>query len=239
MNRIDFRSEYTAVAVISFALTFFVFLALVEASTLGAGDSAFITKVFLSVGIYLAIFKGILTIYNKYLWKYLGYRDIAIDGYWHYRSYKSTTQTNTEGYALVIQDMYGIQIHGFNIGSAGDMNAIAMWRTDNVSISRGTIFYDYELFAERPNRVSRVMKSRVTLNLYGKPPQQMVGTYIDLVIAAKDETIRSNLVGSVVFRRCELPELSKSTRELFDRMLIQKGTASKSGQVANHEKGEG
>lgn len=49
MNRIDFRSEYTAVAVISFALTFFAFLALLEAASLGTGVSAFFTKFFLSI----------------------------------------------------------------------------------------------------------------------------------------------------------------------------------------------
>lgn len=122
---------------------------------------------------------------------------------------------------MVIQDMYGIQIHGFNIGSAGDDSAVALWKTENVSISRGTLYYDYELFAERPNRVSRVMKSRVTLNLYGVPPQQMVGTYIDLIVAARDDMTSSNLVGSIIFERCELSDLSEAVKQQFERMLIK------------------
>jgi hypothetical protein len=132
------------------------------------------------------------------------------------------TQTNTEGYAYISQDMYGIKIFGFNIGSAGDKSAIAPWKTDNVVIGRGVLNYDYELFAERPNRVSRVMKSKVSLNIYGVPPNNLVGTYIDLVIASKEETIRSNLVGSILFSRCEYKNLDEEVKKLFEKMILPK-----------------
>lgn len=222
MQKIDFRTEYQIVSVISFGVTFALFILLSSLIELEPGLPAFFTKFFLSLGIYIFIFRCLLYIYNKYLWRYLGYKDIDISGYWHYRSYKSLTQTNTEGYAYIDQDMYGIQIHGFNVGSAGDSKAVAIWKTDNVVISRGILNYDYELFAERPHRVSRVMKSKVTLNLYGSPPNRMVGTYIDLPIASKEETIRSNLVGSIIYSKCESDILEQAVRNVFDGMLLHK-----------------
>lgn len=222
MQKIDFRTEYQIVSVISFGITFALFILLSSLIELEPGLPEFFTKFFLSLGIYLFIFRGLLYIYNKHLWRHFGYKDINISGYWHYRSYKSMTQTNTEGYAHIVQDMYGIQIHGFNIGSAGDSKAIAIWKTDNVVISRGVLNYDYELFAERPHRVSRVMKSKVTLNLYGSPPSRMVGTYIDLPIASKEETIRANLVGSIIYSKCDNEMLEQAVKNTFNGMLISK-----------------
>lgn len=239
MQHIDFRNEYSVVSVISFAATFLIFVVFTSVIEIGTSIPEYAAKFFLSLGLYLAIFKSLLWLFNKYLWRYFGYKDIDVAGHWHYRSYKSTTQTNTEGYAYIAQDMYGIQIYGFNVGSAGDKKAIAMWKTDNVNISRGVLNYVYELFAERPKRVSRVMKSNVALNLYGTPPDKMVGTYIDLPIASIDETIRSNLVGSIIFTKCNYEELSYVVKELFENMPVEKTHENKSSTVGGADAAKG
>jgi hypothetical protein len=213
--KIDFRSEYQVVSVVSFAITFSIFLALLSTLDSLSGIPGFLGKFFVSLGFYLFIFRSLIFLYNKWLWKYLGHRDIAISGYWRYTIYKATSKLSVQGYAYIIQDMYDITIYGFNIGSGGDRTSIGFWRAENIFISSHTLFYDYEVLGERPNRVSRITRGRTTVNLFGKPPQQMVGTYMDFLIATSGATTNTNLVGSICYEKCSLEDLSEGVLNIF------------------------
>lgn len=215
--KIDFRTEYQTIAVISFALTFIIYLLIsqsIDSHTLALSGT--LAKFLVSLGLYLLVFRSLLLLYNKWLWKHLWHKAISISGFWCYTIYKSTSHSNVKGYAFVVQDLYDLYIYGFNVGSGGSIQSIGFWHSENAYIAERTLYYDYEVIGERPNRINRIVRGRTTVNLFGSPPTQMVGSYIDLPLSSCTPTHDGNFVGSIRFERCSENELSDEVKRLFN-----------------------
>jgi hypothetical protein len=214
----DFRREYHTVAIVSFTLTFLVYLALADKFSHFSIVPAVLTKVFVSIGFYMTIFRVVLSIFHHFIWKFSPYKSFYIAGYWRYTIAKSTART-VIGYARIKQDMYDLTIYGINLGGGGDIGALGFWKGSHCTIDGCTFSYDYEVVGERPQRRSRSTRGRTLVNLFGEPPNLMVGSYFDIPML---EPIPGNLVGSIRFEKCPLASLEGDVAKLFATVAVNK-----------------
>jgi hypothetical protein len=216
--KIDFRGEYQTISLISFSITFLFYLSIRDYLQIPALP-ALIQDFLVSLGFYVIVFRIILFSYNKWLWKFIGYRDINISGYWKFKIQKSTYPKQRTGYAVIRQDMYDISIYGFNAGGGNTKDGVAIWHSSTAYIAYRTLYYDYELTGERPGRASRISKGRATVELIGLPPNLMTGTYYDIPIASTEEVKINNIFGSILFERVKPNELPNAIKaQFFDQL---------------------
>lgn len=214
--KIDFRNNYETIAVLSFSITFSIFTYInghIEMVKKLPFFSIGIANFLIGLGLYLALFRILMWLYNHYLWKRLGHRDINISGYWKYKIQSDKDQGEQRlGYAVIKQNMYDLQIYGINSGSGESNSGVAMWHSSEAYISHKTLYYDYDLFGERVKRTSRLIKGRSSVELLGNPPKVLAGNYYDVPL--HDD--RPTTVGSVMFERIEQAELIASVKAQFD-----------------------
>lgn len=223
--KIDFRSHYSTLSYISFTVTILLYIYFFQeidvSSQIDVQNETLkrlLVDLFLNIGIFVTVFQGLLTLYNRVLWKFMGYGEIDVSGYWKY-----TIQSKDgyrSGYAEIKQDMFDIVIYGFNAGSGKSSLGVGIWRSSNSYIAHKTLHYDYDLFAEKPERDFRLAKGHATVELINPKskisipglspkPVQLVGSWYDIPYSSK---VASN-VGSIIFERIEsekLPDLVKA-----------------------------
>lgn len=212
--RIDFRGEYQSISVISFSITFLFYLSIRDYMQIPALP-ALIRDFLVGIGFYVIVFRIILYSYNRWLWKFIGYRDVNISGYWKFKIQKSTYPKQRTSFAVIHQDMYDISIYGFNAGGGNSEKGVAIWHSSNAYIAHQTLYYDYELTGERPGRSSRLSKGRATVELVGAKPNLMTGTYYDIPIATAEEVKTDNIFGSILFERVKSNELPDAIKGQF------------------------
>lgn len=222
--RIDFRTEYQTISVISFSITFISYLFIRD--KLELPDSlAYLRNFLLGLGFYVIVFKLNLMLYNKWLWKFIGYKNIDISGCWRYTIRKSATGLNRVGYAYIQQDMYDITIYGFNLGGGNSANGLAIWRSSNVYISHRTLYYDYELVGERPGRASHISKGRSEVHfIQANPkfffisscPKEMAGTFYSIPIDVNNSNL-TDTFGSLYFERVKTSVLASDIKAQFTK----------------------
>ncbi len=218
MQKIDFRKDYQDISIISFSITFFLYILVRDYLSISQLPTPILNFI-LGLGFYVFVFRLILSSYNIWLWKYTRYRDINIEGCWKY-VLESEKGSPRIGYAIISQDLYHLSLYGFAAGSGDTKKGIAIWHASDAYISGRTLHYDYELFGERPERSSHILRGRTSAELiippkklfFKQPPIQMTGNFYNIPFATdKNERV----VGSIFFERVSSDELPSAIKAQF------------------------
>lgn len=143
------------------------------------GFSLLLLGILLSTGLYLLIFRALVSLFRFKIWKRLNGRfDVA--GKWEMDLVSGEGNSNRrKGRLRVLQEAEEIRIIGENWeeGQNGDLRSI--WRSSAVWIDGLTLSFSYVV--DRTSGEPTSKKGLAILNLDGdSPPSELLGAYYDL-----------------------------------------------------------